>query len=146
MRIRTTGIGLRIALAALTAVAVTGCGRSPIIPARIEGAIAPTFANLVHVQLSWLACHRGGFDIEVTASCPQAGGGGRRRSRRMGMHARLAGPEREALRAHDLSVGTDGCYTATIDGAPARRADPPDVRGRDVRNLLHTFEGCFDTT
>ena len=30
------------------------CGSSPITSARIEAAIAPTFANLVQVQVSWL--------------------------------------------------------------------------------------------
>ena len=70
MRARTTGIGFRVVLAAISAVAALGCGQSPITPARIEAAIAPTFANLVHVQLSWLGLPPvAASDIEVTASC-----------------------------------------------------------------------------
>ena len=49
---------------------------------------------------------------------------------------------------YDLSVGTDGCYTATIDGAESAMGGPTIMAsdGRNVRNLLYTFEGCFDTT
>jgi hypothetical protein len=58
------------------------------------------------------------------------------------------GPNRASLRdTYDLSVGTDGCYTATVDGSEALGGPTitlPD--GRNVRNLLYTFEGCFDTT
>jgi hypothetical protein len=49
---------------------------------------------------------------------------------------------------YDLSVATDGCYRATADGAEAHLGGPtlttPD--GGSVRNLLYTFEGCFDPT
>ncbi len=47
-------MGVRGTLAAIATVAAFGCGPSPITSGRIEGAIAPTFANLVHVQLSRL--------------------------------------------------------------------------------------------
>jgi hypothetical protein len=44
-----------------------------------------------------------------------------------------------------LFVTTDRCYTASIDGeaigGPTLKAED----GRVVRNLLHTFECCFDT-
>ena len=47
---------------------------------------------------------------------------------------------------YDLFVATDGCYTATVAGeglgGPTLKASDE----RDVRNLLYTFEGCFDTT
>ena len=63
-------MGLRGALAAITIVAAFGCGPSPITSARIEGAIAPTFANLIHVQLSRLGLPPvAASDIKVTASC-----------------------------------------------------------------------------
>jgi len=46
---------------------------------------------------------------------------------------------------YDLFVATDGCYTATAEeeslGGPMLKA--PD--GRDVKNLLYSFEGCFNT-
>jgi hypothetical protein len=57
------------------------------------------------------------------------------------------GPDRKILRdVYDLFVTTDGCYTANVSGeslgGPTLRA----TDGREVRNLLYAFEGCFDTT
>ena len=43
---------VRSALLVVVIVGVSGCGTSPITSARIERALAPTFANLVHLQLS----------------------------------------------------------------------------------------------
>jgi hypothetical protein len=56
------------------------------------------------------------------------------------------GPHQRTLRdTYDLFVTTDGCYTATVAveslGGPTLRAEDGSV----VKNLLHTFEGCFDT-
>src|SRR5262245_3623872 len=36
------------------AIGVSGCAQSPITSMRIERAIAPTFANLVHTQMLWI--------------------------------------------------------------------------------------------
>jgi hypothetical protein len=49
--------------------------------------------------------------------------------------------------AYDLFVGTDGCYTATVDVTEGHLGGPTvkSSDGRDVRNLLYAFEGCFDT-
>jgi hypothetical protein len=58
-------------------------------------------------------------------------------------------PDRQFLRdTYDLSVTTDGCYTATVDAAEGHLGGPTlkASDGADVRNLLYTFEGCFDTT
>jgi hypothetical protein len=57
------------------------------------------------------------------------------------------GPDRRRLRdTYELFVTTDGCYMATASvealGGPVLRAE----NGREVRNLLYAFEGCFDTT
>jgi len=45
---------------------------------------------------------------------------------------------------YDLFVTTEGCYTASVVsenvGGPILRT--PD--GREVRNLLSAFEGCFN--
>jgi hypothetical protein len=56
------------------------------------------------------------------------------------------GPHSRTLRDnYELWLTTDGCYVASIDGealgGPTLKAED----GRVVRNLLHTFEGCFDT-
>ena len=149
MRDRTTGMGVRGALAAVSTVAVFGCGPSPITSARIESAIAPTFANLVHLQVSWLGLPPvSASDIKVAASC---------RKLMAGSAAAGAGdwsctlvwqaPDRGSLRdEYELSVGTDGCYTATVNGTQIGGPTLKTLDGGDVRNLLNTFEGCFDTT
>lgn len=57
------------------------------------------------------------------------------------------GPERRPLRdVYDLFVTTDGCYTATVEGESLARPTLITDDGREVKNLLYVFEGCFDTT
>jgi hypothetical protein len=147
---RTLGTGVGGPLAAAVLVAACGCGPSPITAARIEGAIAPTFGNLVHVQLSRIGLPPVDVsEITVTASCrklaPGSGAGAGNWVCVLDWH----GPNRQSLRdTYDLSVGTDGCYSATVDGTEAGIGGPT-VTGADaaeMRNLLYTFEGCFDTT
>jgi hypothetical protein len=142
------GLALRSRLAAITAVAALGCGPSPITSGRIEGAIEPTFANLVQVQVSWLGLPpMAASEFAVTASCrkPLKGitvGAGEWECRLV-----WKGPDRQTLHdTYDLSVATDGCYTATVVGD---NLGGPTLKARDgseVRNLLYAFEGCFDTT
>ena len=151
MRARSTGMRLRGALAAMTMVAVIGCGPSPITSARIEGAIAPTFANLVHAQLSRVGLPPvAAADIKVAASCRKlVAGSGTAGAGDWVCTLVWYGPNRKTLRdTYDLSVGTDGCYTATVDGAEADLGGPTITASdaSNVRNLLYTFEGCFDTT
>jgi hypothetical protein len=56
-------------------------------------------------------------------------------------------PQRQTLSdTYDLFVATDGCYTATVSGDSLGGPTLKTSDGRDVRNLLYTFEGCFDTT
>jgi ABC-2 type transport system permease protein len=148
---QTTGMGLRGTLAAVTTVAVWGCGPSPITSARIDRAIAPTFANLVHIQLSLLGLPpTAAPDIKVTASCGKlAAGDGAQGAGDWVCTLLWQRPNHATLRdTYDLSVATDGCYTATLDGAEGHLGGPilKASDGGDVRNLLYTFEGCFDTT
>ena len=136
---------------ALTAVVAIGCGPSPITSARIARAIAPTFANLVHVQLSRIGLPPvAASDIKVMASCRKlVGGNGVIGSGDWVCTLVWYGPNRRPLGdIYDLSVGTDGCYTATVEGAEAQLGGPTIVApdGRSIRNLLYTFEGCFDVT
>lgn len=143
-------MGLCGALAAVTTTAVWGCGLSPITSARIDRAIAPTFANLVHVQLSRLGLPAMAADIKVTASCRKvAAGNGAEGAGDWVCTLVWQAPNRATLRdTYDVSVTTDGCYTATLDGAEGHLGGPilKAWDGGDVRNLLYTFEGCFDTT
>jgi len=56
-------------------------------------------------------------------------------------------PDRRTVHdTYDLSVTTDGCYTASIEGESLGGPTLKALGGSVVRNLLHTFEGCFDTT
>jgi hypothetical protein len=139
----------RDALPISVLMALLGCGPSPIRGVRLERAIAPTFANLVHLQLSRLGLPPVAVsDLKVTASCYRVGGG------TIGAGDWVcaviwSGPHAATLHdKYDVSVTPDGCYTATVDAAEAQLGGPtirtPD--GRDVRNLLYAFEGCFDTT
>ena len=138
-------------VAALTAILVAGCGPSPIASSRIEKAIAPTFANLVQLQISRIGLSPvAARDIKVVASCrkavPETGATG------AGDWICVLdwyGPNRKVLRdTYDLVVDADGCYTATVEGAEAGLGGPTIVTqgGATVRNLLYAFDGCFDTT
>jgi hypothetical protein len=135
-------------LAVVTAVAVFGCGPSPITSARIEASIEPTFANLVHVQVSWLGLPTmAASEFAVTASCRKLLQGNNAGAGDWECRLVWQGPDRQTLRdTFDLFVATDGCYTATAIG---ENLGGPTLKARDgseVRNLLYAFEGCFDTT
>ena len=147
MRELRTITRLRMLLTLMVTCATAGCGFSPITPGRIEKAIAPTFANLVHLQVSWMGLPpTAASEFGVNASCRKALG------ENSGSGEWICtliwkSPDRQTLRdSYDLFVAPDGCYTATVSGdtlgGPTLRASD----GRDVRNLLYAFEGCFDTT
>ena len=150
MRRRGTGNTLRCALAAVAAVTACSCGSSPITPARIEGAIAPTFANLVHVQVLRLGLPPvDASEFAVKASCRKTGAGSTTAGAGSGewmCTLRWKGPERQTLRdVYDLTVTPDGCYTASVEGENLAGPTLKSADGRDVKNLLYEFEGCFDT-
>ena len=139
------------ALAIAVSLAVCGCGPSPITGVRIEASIARTFANLVHAQLSRVGLSPlAGSDINVVATCRRTvAAGGAAGAGDWVCTLAWYGPNRKILRdTYDLFVGTDGCYTATADGAEAQLGGPTIAAsdGSNVRNLLYAFEGCFDTT
>lgn len=143
----TRRMHLRWALA-VSVVTVAGCGKSPITPARIEGSIAPTFANLVQVQVSTMGlAPMTASDFAVTANCRKLMAGDNLGSGQWTCLLVWKGPDQQGLSdAYELFVTTDGCYTATVAsenlGGPTLRAKD----GTEVRNLLYAFEGCFDTT
>jgi len=141
------GICLHAGIAAVTGVVLSGCGPSPITSVRIEAAIEATFANLAHVQLSLLGLPpMAASDFAVTASCRRLLAGNTAGAGEWQCRLIWRGPDGQTLHdAYDLVVTSDGCYTATAAedtlGGPTVKARD----GRDVRNLLYTFEGCFDT-
>jgi hypothetical protein len=143
--------GLNLTVAVVVAIATASCGPSPITPDRIQAAIAPTFANLVRVQVSWLGLPpMAASDFAVTASCRKPSAGNGRANSGAGDWACTLlwqGPDRRTLRdTYDLFVNTDGCYMATVAGESLGGPTLKGPNGTEVRNLLYAFEGCFDTT
>jgi hypothetical protein len=147
----TIGRQIRCALAMVACVSSCACGASPITSARLEAAIASTFANLVHVQVSWLGLPPvPPSELAVKASCRKPGVesnlGSYSGSGEWLCTLRWRGPERQSLRDnYDLFVTPDGCYTATAEGEGLAGPMLKALDGRDVRNLLYAFEGCFAT-
>jgi hypothetical protein len=139
---------LRGAMAAVAAAVSFGCGSSPITKNRIERAIAPTFAHLVQVQVLWLGLPAmAASDVAVRASCRKLMAGSTTGSGEWACTLIWLGPDRQPLRdSFDLFVTTDGCYTATVSGDNLGGPTLKDLDGRQVRNLLYAFDGCFDTT
>jgi hypothetical protein len=145
--VRRCGAVLRRAgLAAVTSASLA-CGTSSITSSRVERAVGRTFANLVPLQLARLdlpPIDRAA--LKVIASCYRPAGGA------AGSGAWVctviwSGENGVLLRdTYDVMVTPDGCYTAAVDpvegqvGGSITRTQ----RGREARNLLYTFEGCFD--
>jgi hypothetical protein len=138
----------RAALAVWAALAVSGCSSySPITPARLEKAIASTFANLVETQISWVGLPRmTATEVAASARCLKLPTGG------MGAGEWVCtviwmGPQGQSVRdAYDLFVATDGCYMASLAGESLGGPILKTKDGTNVRNLLYAFDGCFDTT
>ena len=129
------------------AVGLSACSQSPIRSMRIERAIAPTFANLVHTQMVWIGLPpMAASDFAVQARCRRLQGGPAG-SGEWTCAITWRGPDRRTLRnSYELFVTTDGCYTATAAGENVGGPILKSEDGRDIRNLLYAFEGCFDTT
>jgi hypothetical protein len=133
------------------AVSITGCGGSPITSRRIERDVAPTFANLVHLELERVGLPSvPAARLAVKSGCrkllPQTGLTG---AGDWVCTLVWSGPNGVPLTdTYDVVVSTNGCYTATVEGAEAALGGPivPGPDGRPTRNLLYAFEGCFDTS
>jgi ABC-2 type transport system permease protein len=139
---------VRAVTAVAAAVAIGGCSKySPITSARIEKTIASTFANLVETQVSWVGLPRmTAAEVRASARCLKLPTGG------MGSGEWVCtviwmGPQGQSVRdAYDLFIATDGCYTASLAGESLGGPILKTKEGRNVRNLLYAFDGCFDTT
>ena len=140
----------RLMLAA--AVIGGGCGGSPITAPRLERAIAPTFANLLHLQVPAMGlAAMSPSEFAPAASCRKVGASGAAATHTGSgdwiCTIQWRGPGQMPLRdVYDLFVTTDGCYTATVEGESLARPVLTTKDGREVRNLLYLFEGCFDTS
>lgn len=136
--------------AAVAAAALVGGGctsASPITAARIETAIASTFANLVETQVSWVGLPRlTAAEVAASAHCLKLPTGGAGAGEWV-CTVIWMGPQGQSVRdAYDLFVGTDGCYMASLSGESLGGPILQRPDGAHVRNLLYAFDGCFDTT
>jgi hypothetical protein len=145
---RSTLDHARTGFAAASILALAACA-SPITEARIERAIAPTFANLVHLQISSIGLPSlPTSSIAVSAVCRPSARGVQAGAGEWACTLNWHGPNQALLRdVYDVSVTPDGCYTAKAEGSEARLGGPTLVGadGKTVRNLLYVFEGCFNT-
>ena len=125
-----------------------GCSStSPITPARIEKAIAVTFANLVETQVGWVGLPRlTAAEVAASARCLKLPTGGAGAGEWV-CTVIWMGPKGQSVRdAYDLFVSTDGCYMASLSGESLGGPILQKPDGKSVRNLLYAFDGCFDTT
>jgi hypothetical protein len=146
-------VGLwRTLLAAALAMLPAACGPSPITSSRIEAAIAPTFANLIQQQLARLGVTSiPASAVTVRARClrlPDGTAGASVGAGSWTCSLIWFGPNhRRLVDSYELSVGTDACYTATVETNEALGGPSIAIGdGKEVKNLLYAFEGCFDTT
>lgn len=143
---------MRRLFAAAVILVSTGCGGSPITAARLERAIAPTFANLLELQVPQMGLPpMPASAFAPSASCRKVAAAGAASSHSGSgdwiCTIQWMGPGQRPLRdVYDLFVTTDGCYTATVEGESLAKPVLTTKDGREVRNLLYVFEGCFDTT
>ena len=131
---------------------VVSCGGSRIDSQRVANAVAPTFANLIHVQEPILggppvlaASLHASASCEKTGSTPDLAGAGNYRCTVTWLIPGHVAPVRDT---YEVSVTTDGCYAATADGAESHLGGPTlkTLSGATVTNLLYAFDGCFDVT
>jgi ABC-2 type transport system permease protein len=138
-------------LAALT-VGACGCNSTGVTATKVERALAATFANLVQTQGVTLGVAPVDVpSVRATASCHRVGPGTEARGPGDWLCSIQWSPPgyRGTWRdSYDLSVSSDGCYTATADGEEGHLGGPRLTRrdGSTVTNLLYAFDGCFDPT
>jgi hypothetical protein len=144
---RVTQWMCRVVPVTMAALLALGCGRSPISGKRIETAIETTFANRLELQVARLKLQPlPAPDFAITAICQKPTG---RNTGGGDWVCTLVwqGPDRQALRdTYELFVNTDGCYTAIVAGESLGGPTLKATDGATVKNLLYTFEGCFDVT
>lgn len=132
-----------------TGIALTaGCGRPDVTKTRLEGSLAPTFANL-YVQRAHILGETGvtATDVHASATCDKGGP----KVPDVG-----AGPNwvctitfrddhgQQQNGKFELQARTDSTYVA---GGPSKLiggATITDTNGKDVPNPVFEFDGAFD--
>jgi hypothetical protein len=134
--------------AAVMALVLSGCGASGITSTRIERALETTFANLVELQASRMGLRPvSAPDFAVTAICHRPADHHGAGAGEWSCTLVWQGPDRRTLRdTYDLVVATDGCFSATVAGENLGGPVLKTPDGRQVKNHLYAFEGCFDPT
>ncbi len=131
---------------AASAALFAACGPSPITANRIEAALQAEFVNLVELQVSRLGLRPlAAADIVATTYCRRASGGDSGAGEWSCALVWQAPDRRSVRETYDVSVTTDGCYSASVSGDTLGGPMLKGADGRDVRNLLYVFEGCFET-
>jgi len=140
------------AIAALTALTVSGCGSDGLSAPRLQDSISSTFAHLYVLQQaeqgnpqpslrslhSHASCQRG------TPGTAQDGPG----TWLCLITYYVAGPAYPVVAKYKVDVQTDGCYAADGDG-PASVNGSTTITGphyRQLVNPLSLVDGCFDYT
>jgi hypothetical protein len=128
---------------------LSACGESAITRARLEAALAPTFASLVEVQL--LRMGLGPVPppgIKAVANCRRISPGSRDAGAgEWSCTLTWTGPNHATLLdTFDVHAMPGGCYTASAADAEGHLGGPmiPTPDGTMTRNLLYVFDGCFD--
>jgi ABC-2 type transport system permease protein len=147
-----------VVLAAL--VLVAGLGPTTLTSSRLEGSITPTFERLVSLQYEWRthSLAPAGRPVEVRTSCRRSSGAKTGPGEDWTCQVLVLRPKLQPISngttgttaanntlTLDVSVKSNGCYTA--DGPPAviGPAILTDDRGKTFVNPLATFDGCFGT-
>jgi hypothetical protein len=145
-RLRTTALAAGLAVAATSA--LTGCGQPDVTKARLEHALAPTFANL-YVQRATLLGEPGVTvaGIGATANCDRGGpkipdvGPGPDWICMIHFTDDQGQPQDGKF---EVQAKADATYVA---GGPSKLIGPAmitDKTGKDVTNPVFEFDGAFD--
>lgn len=139
---------MRQLIAVVACVGLAGCGESPITPARIESTLASTFSNRVYLQVVNMGLpSKPASAFGTRARCMKLMGDRQAGSGEWACTVDWTGPDGQRLRDQfDLFVNTDGCFVATAEGGTLGGHFVTRTDGIDVRNLLYSFEACFETT
>jgi hypothetical protein len=140
---------LLAATACLASIALlAGCGTTDVTKARLENAVAPTFANL-YVQQAAILGHAGVTVASTAASASCDRGGPNVADNGPGADwicvIHFTDDTRTAQDGKfELQVKSNSCYTA---GGPSKLVGLvtiTDTHGHDVPNPVFEFDGCFD--
>ncbi len=151
----------RTAAATGAAVAViatlAGCGSPDITRPRLEGSVAPVFANLYTQQQALLGhpgitpaavaataiCHRGVTAPGTPGPAVADQGAGSDWTCTVTWTDTAGKPQNGK---YDVQARSNGCYMAS---GPAKLVGPPTIQtttGTNVTNPVFEFDGCFNTT